>query len=281
MDKSAKPEDPRLKLLFEIACQHCVGVFHVLRDPDKALHPQAAVFSGVFAKHQGDFYLVTAAHCIIESRKAIQNGLTSDSVSLGHGSGDGNRTFVPNFITNDRLVSLDVLSEKQGNDFACIKLGDVVVAKLLGSGMVPVEERFCALPGESVEHHAVFGLPETRNPSEYIAMSRQTIVRPHAMVALLKVPADRSQIQKDPVGPPVDSDPRFIAIVNERMAKEVGMRGLSGGLMFGVDLEERKVNGKSKKIPHSRPIAIQAKWWDKKYAAGNFMVHIFEMLSAT
>ncbi|MEJ7594616.1 MAG: hypothetical protein WKF77_24040 [Planctomycetaceae bacterium] len=264
-----------------MAEQHCVGVFHGLRDPNKNLHPQFAVFTAVFAKHGGDFYLFTAAHCIRESRKAIESGLTSVQISLVIGAGDGERIFVPNFIANKSFVSIELFDEKQGFDFACINLDSVAVAKLEGSGMVPVEKYFCVRRDESVEHHAVFGFPKTRNVSEFTEISGQTIVQPEPMATLLKVPADRSGIPSDPVGPSIGSDPRFIAVVNEEMAKQVGMKGLSGGLMFGVDLERRVMNGKEQVIARSRPIAIQAKWWHQKYAAGNYLVDIFEKLAAS
>lgn len=247
-----------------------VAVLAGVRDPFRKIEPTFEVFSGVIISHNDDQFLLTAAHCVDVLRSYVTKGLEIIGINISwfdddvEAQRDNGRATIPNFVSNPEHVLFRKFDARLGWDFAVISFDDVTKTRLASSVLKPIPIAQCVRPEMNYGTYAICGFPNSVNKT--VSEGRDRTTNPTLMTTYVHIPLQRTQIPSDPVGPPIQEDPRFIVEVPQKTAKEMQMKGMSGGLMFGCFVEDRSIG--------CFPIAIQAKWWHEKYAAGNYLTDI-------
>lgn len=262
-DPQKQAVDAAMEILSKSGARACVAIGHGLTGQVG----QVSMFSGVLVRIRGEIALATAAHCIEAERSYLAAGLESASVRIQWK--DGDPMLIPNFVTDERHTIVNVLNRKAGYDFAVIRLPDVLMARIEASpSLMPVGLDECREP--LLRRGVFFGLsgfPKCTNKVTATGIHAQ-------MTTIFLGEAKRIPENADPDGVNIDTDPRFLATLAKNIKNDLPLKGASGGLMHAVDVVNLIHGERDEAIP--RPVALQAKWWKGRIAAGNYLAEVIE-----
>jgi hypothetical protein len=228
-------------------CRHLVGMcvaFERRGDCDKKRSPRFAAYAGTLIRIHDAYCFLTAGHILRTLEKALQ----SDSVEIKNavladtfGRGQFNDHPIPFDLKNARVFYID--DDDEGLDFGVILLEPYYVRLLATNKIVALEEKnWIHQSAVRFDGYAILGLPEEFT-SDFVSGDGKGAVSP-TMFAIQRLSAA-----------PPDTRPtayeRFVGQVDPALALR-SIRGMSGGPIFGFNLEER--------YPRYWVVALQSAW---------------------